>query len=174
MPSAIIKAIVAATLSLQIFASAKATAAPGTIEIVAIGASNTLGFGVMPGNTYPARLEALLRDKGFNARVTNSGVLFDNTGGMLRRLDASVPDGTRLVILQPGGNDLRFGGSKEQRAANIAAMVRRLHARHIKVIVFDPAIPARYYQWDGIHITSEGHAMFAASLLPQVISAIGR
>jgi acyl-CoA thioesterase-1 len=83
---------------------------------------------------------------------------------MLRRLDSAVPKGTDIVILQPGGNDLRFGFSKEQRAANIAAMVKRLRARDIRVIVFDPEIPADFYQWDHIHFNAAAHAKIAAKL----------
>ena len=118
------------------------------LNIVAIGASNTSGWGVGPQDAYPARLQALLRKKGIPANVINAGVLGDTTAGMLRRVDSAVPKGTNIVILQPGANDLRFGFSKEQRAANIAAMVKRLRARNIRVIVFDPEIPTDFYQWD--------------------------
>ena len=108
------------------------------LNIVAIGASNTSGFGVGAHDAYPAQLQVLLRKKGIPAKVTNAGVLGDTTTGMLRRLDNATPKGTNIVILQPGANDLRFGFSKEQRAANIKAMVKRLRARDIRVIVFDP------------------------------------
>ncbi len=114
----------------------------------------------------------MLKGKGYNVRVTNAGMILDTTSGMLRRLDGAVPDRTRIVILQPGGNDLRFFGTRERRAANIEAMVTRLRARKIEVIVFDPKIPRQYYQFDGIHITTKGHAMFASTLLPQVIAIL--
>jgi acyl-CoA thioesterase-1 len=38
--------------------------------------------------------------------------------------------------------------------------------------VFDPVIPPQYYAWDGIHLTVEGHAWIAASLLPQVMATL--
>jgi acyl-CoA thioesterase I len=158
--------------SAMILVAVAAKAAP--ITIVAIGASNTAGWGVGAGNAYPAQLQTMLRARGYDAHVINAGVSFETTAGMLRRIDSAVPEGTRIVILQPGGNDLRFFGTREQRAANIAAMVNRLRARNIEAIVFDPVIAQRYYQWDGIHITAEGHAMFASSLLPQLLTAIGR
>ncbi len=155
------KAILAAAFLIMSVASA--TTAPIT-NIVAIGASNTLGFGVRGDEAYPARLQALLTARGYHVNVANAGVLFDTTDGMLRRLDSAVPEGTRIVILQPGG--------KEQRAANLEAMAKRLRERRIKVIVFDPVIQTKYYQPDGIHLNAEGHAMFAARLLPLVIKAI--
>jgi acyl-CoA thioesterase-1 len=139
------------------------------LNIVAIGASNTSGFGVGEQNAYPAQLQALLRKKGIDAHVTNAGVLGDVTAGMLGRLDAAVPKGTDIVILQPGANDLRFFGTKQARAANIAAMVQRVRARGIRVIVYDPdKIPADFYQWDGIHFNAAAHARIAATLAAQI------
>jgi acyl-CoA thioesterase I len=140
-----------------------------TLNIVAIGASNTSGWGVGEQTAYPAQLQALLRKKGIDASVTNAGVLGDVTAGMLKRLDAAVPKGTDIVILQPGANDLRFFGTKEARAANIAAMVHHLHARGVRVIVYDPdKIPADFYQWDGIHFNAAAHAKIAATLAAQI------
>src|ERR1700748_1853073 len=74
--------------------------------VVALGASNTFGKGVSPGESYPAQLEAMLHAKGINASVANAGINGDTTGGMLARLDSAVPQGTSVVILQPGGNDM--------------------------------------------------------------------
>jgi acyl-CoA thioesterase I len=146
-----------------------------TLNIVAIGASNTVGWGVRWGSSYPTVLEGLLRKQGIDANVTNSGVLLDRTSGMLRRLDSAVPEGTDIVILQPGANDLRFFGTKEQRAANITAMVNRLHARGIRVIVYDPeTIPPDAYQWDRIHFNAEAHAKIAARLTAQITAPANR
>ncbi len=139
------------------------------LNIVAIGASNTTGFGVGEQNAYPAVLQGLLRKKGIDASVTNAGVNGDVTSGMRNRLDSAVPKGTDLVILQPGANDLRFFGTKEARAANIAAMAARLRARGIRVIVYDPpTIPADFYQWDHIHFNAAAHAKIAAVLAAQI------
>jgi acyl-CoA thioesterase I len=87
-----------------------ANAAP--LRIVAIGASNTHGWYVGNRGAYPAQLQALLRAKGIDAEVTNAGVPFDTTAMMLRRIDKDVPNGTDIAILQPGGNDRRFFGTK--------------------------------------------------------------
>jgi acyl-CoA thioesterase-1 len=153
--------------------SAAFTAARATqITIVAVGASNTSGWGNAPGTAYPEQLQVMLRAKGVDAHVINAGRPFDTTSGMLGRIDQAVPDGTRIAILQPGGNDLRFLGSREQRAANVSAMAVKLRARRIHVIVFDPEIPRQYYAWDQIHLTTEGHTWIAAALLPQVLAAL--
>ena len=106
--------------------------------------------------------------KAIPANVINAGVLGVTTAGMLQRVDSAVPKGTNIVILQPGANDLRFGFSKKQRAANIAAMVKRLRARNIRVIVFDPEIPTDFYQWDHIHFNAAAHAKIAAKLADEI------
>jgi acyl-CoA thioesterase I len=144
------------------------------LRIVAIGASNTHGWYVGNQGAYPAQLQALLKAKGIDAQITNAGVPFDTTAMMLRRIDRDVPNGTDIVILQPGSNDVRFFGTMEQRAANIAEMTRLLRARAIEVIVYDENIPLRYYTIDFIHWTREGHAMIATALLPRVLALLDR
>jgi acyl-CoA thioesterase I len=142
----------------------------GSLNIVVVGASNTAGWGVGAENAFPARLQTILKQRGIDAKVTSAGIIGDTTGGMLRRIDSAVPDNTNLVILQPGTNDLRFFGSKQQRAANISAIADRLRRRHIRVIVLDPVIPRDFLQWDGIHYTAAAHAKFAMMLAAQITS----
>jgi acyl-CoA thioesterase-1 len=146
-------------------------AGAATLHIVAIGASNTTGFGVGSDHAYPALLQEMLRKRGLNAIVTNAGANGDVTSGMLSRLDAAVPQGTDLVILQPGGNDLRFFGTKAARTANINAMEAKLRARHIRYIVYDPdPVPPDFYQWDHIHFNAAAHAKIAATLAAQILA----
>lgn len=168
-----LKIVLPSVLAL-LFAVFPADARP--LRIVAIGASNTHGWYIGTRSAYPAQLQALLIAAGIDAQVVNAGVPFDTTAMMRDRLERDVPSGTDIVILQPGANDLRFLGTRERRAANIAAMRQRLQARGIKVIVYDDEIPLRYYTLDFIHLTRDGHAMIAAALLPRVkeLAAVGR
>src|SRR5579863_3406533 len=143
------------------------------LNIVAIGASNTTGFGVGEQNAYPAFLQGLLRKKAIEANVINAGVNGDVTAGMLRRIDSAVPKGTDIVILQPGGNDLRFFGTKAARTANVAAMAARMRARGIRVIIYDPnPVPADFYQWDHIHFNAAAHAKIAATLAAEIEASV--
>ena len=159
---------------LALLLSCWTAAAAAPLRIVAVGASNTHGWYVGNAGAYPAQLEALLRQRGIDARIVNAGVPFDTSFAMLRRIDQDVPDGTDMVILQPGSNDRRFFGTAEQRAANVAEMERRLKARGIATLVFDQEIPARYYALDSIHFTYEGHTHIATELLPRMIEALQR
>ena len=147
------------------------------VRIVALGASNTQGWGVAPAESYPAQLQALLKAKGIEAAVANAGIPGDTTAGMLGRLAEAVPDGTRLVILQPGTNDERMGIGPE-RERNIAEMRSRLAARGIALVLVENAVldalPRAELRPDGIHFTPVGYAILAERLLPQVLAAIER
>jgi len=117
-------------------------AATAEAQIVALGASNTRGMGVTFEEAYPAQLEAMLRAKGYRGGVLNAGISGDTTTGMLARLDSAVPPDTRVVILQPGANDLRRrGGGPAAREANIQQIVSRLRARGIQVVMLDNDVP---------------------------------
>ena len=142
--------------------------------IVALGASHTFGKGVSRGEDYPAQLENLLKQKGLEVQVINSGVNGQTTGKMLERLEASVPPNTAVVILQPGGNDKRKGvGNK--RAGNIAKIQQRLKAQGITVIMMENPVFRRYpKQADGQHLTPAGYHDLARWVLPKVIAALSR
>jgi acyl-CoA thioesterase-1 len=74
-------------------------ASAGQLTIVALGASNTAGFGVAPPQAYPIQLEAMLQARGIRARVINAGIDGDTLKGMLLRLDSAIIPETQLVIL---------------------------------------------------------------------------
>jgi acyl-CoA thioesterase-1 len=126
----------------------------------------------------------MLRAKGFDVQVINAGVNGDTPLGMLNRISSDVPAGTRIVILNPGGNDLRGCGrrrgggtcaSPEEHAASVGQVVAALRARGIKVIMAKfGRKSASMRQADGRHLTPEAHRMVAAQLLPQVVAALGR
>ena len=147
------------------------------VRIVALGASNTEGWGLSPEHAYPVRLQALLRAKGIDATVTNAGIAGDTTGGMLARLDSVAPAGTHIVVLQPGTNDERMGLGAE-RAANIETMRRRLAARNTQLVVIENAVldalPRSELRDDGVHFTPAGYAILAERILPAVLTALGK
>jgi acyl-CoA thioesterase I len=162
------------------------TAGVARAQIVAFGASDTAGCcgeGVGPGGAYPARLETMLRARGYDVHVENAGINGDTTASMLSRLDSAVPPGTRLVILDEYGG--YFNDRKRNPGpvfANVAAIKARLAARGIKVIVkpYPHEIPMQPgwrvgsgRQHDGVHSSFEGHQRIATYLLPKVVAALG-
>jgi acyl-CoA thioesterase I len=148
------------------------------VDIVAVGESNTEGYGVGTTAAYPAVLERLLRAKGYDVTIANAGVSGNSSSMILGRIDSAVPVGTQIVILQMGYyNDSIYGVSLAENQANINSVIAHVRARGAKVIFVDSSvfatIPRNYYQRDGLHLTEEGQAMMAAKLLPQVVKALG-
>jgi acyl-CoA thioesterase-1 len=137
------------------------------MRLVALGDSLFAGYGLDPGQSYPARLEAALRGRGINARIMNAGVSGDTTAGGLERLDFtlnSLPQPPALVIISLGGNDMLRGLPPEQTRANLDAILGKLKARKVPVMLlgmiaapnlgkdyagkFNPIYPALAKQYD--------------------------
>ncbi len=95
------------------------------MNIVALGDSGIRGKGVSESDAFPAQLEAALRARGHNVSVSNAGINGDTTDGVLARLDASVPEGTDIVVLAVGVNDIVLHGqTKDYVDANKQSIVR--------------------------------------------------
>ena len=104
-------------------------------KIVGFGDSLMAGFGLGPGEGFTDKLQVALRAKGHDVTVANAGVSGDTTSGGLARLDWSVPDGTQLVILELGANDMLRGVSPEIVKKNLDDMLAKLKARKIAVLL---------------------------------------
>lgn len=122
-----------ATLLVLLVTIAAAPAEP--FRIVGFGDSLMAGFGLGPSEAFPEKLEAALRKKGHDVVIANAGVSGDTTSGGLSRLDWSVPDGTQLVILELGANDMLRGVTPEITEKNLDAMITRLKDRGIPVLL---------------------------------------
>lgn len=125
--------------------AAASAAAPGALaapvrpapirRVSILGDSIAVGFGLPAGQALPARLQAELARLGVPARVTPAGRVGDTTAGGLRRLDRAAPAGTDLVVVALGGNDLLLGAEPREVRANLDAIVRRLKARGVRVVL---------------------------------------
>lgn len=162
--------------SLPLFVAAMMMAFPASAQVVCLGASNTAPHSVAAQDAYPAQLEAMLHARGYTRRVANEGISGDTTAGMLSRLDRAVPPGTRVVVLQPGGNDVRRGIAGD-RNVNVTQIIGRLKARQIAVIMVENemlgVLIRQGYGSDGIHLTAEGYRQLAIQLLPEVARFLG-
>jgi acyl-CoA thioesterase I len=113
--------------------AAFATAEP--IKIVAFGDSLMASYQLDSAQGFPAQLKKALAAKGLETEMTDAGVSGDTTSGGLERLDWSVPDGTDFVILELGANDALRGSPPQAAEANLEAMISKLEARNIKIIL---------------------------------------
>jgi len=127
--------IVALALACTVAFAAAAGAADQPVRIVALGDSLTAGLGLARADAFPAKLEAALRAKGIAVTIENAGVSGDTTSGGLARLDWSVPEGTDAVILELGANDALRGLDPQAARTALEAIVKRLKARRIAVLL---------------------------------------
>ena len=112
-----------------------ALSADGPVRIVALGDSLTAGLGLPAQNAFPAKLQAALKAKGIAANVVNAGVSGDTASAGLERLDWSVPDGADGVIVELGANDALRGLDPRLTQKALAAILDKLAARHIPVLL---------------------------------------
>ncbi|TPM63821.1 arylesterase [Mesorhizobium sp. B2-2-4] len=104
-------------------------------KIVGFGDSLMAGYGLGPDEGFTDRLQAALRARGRDVTVANAGVSGDTSSGGLARLDWSVPDGTQLVILELGANDMLRGVSPDITRKNLDTMLAKLKERKIAVLL---------------------------------------
>jgi acyl-CoA thioesterase-1 len=111
--------------------------APGEPKpiVTLLGDSLTTGFGLPVRQALPAQLERELAALGVQAQVRGAGVNGDTTGGGLRRVDTSVRADTDLCVVALGGNDLLMFSEPAVVHRNLDAIVRRLKARNIQVVL---------------------------------------
>ncbi|HEV7249394.1 MAG TPA: arylesterase [Shinella sp.] len=105
------------------------------VKLVGFGDSLMAGYQLPAADAFPVKLQAALREKGYEVEIANAGVSGDTSSGGLARLDWSIPDGTRGVILELGANDALRGIAPEETEKNLDAMLTRLKERGIAVLL---------------------------------------
>jgi acyl-CoA thioesterase-1 len=116
-------------------AQAPAAGAAANVHLVALGDSLAAGYGLPVNEGFVARLQAALDAQSIAAAVANAGVSGDTASDGLARLDWSVPEGTDAVILELGANDMLRGIKPEVTRNALDAILSRLAARHITVML---------------------------------------
>ncbi len=114
------------------------------LHIVAFGDSLTAGFGLPPGADFASRLEAALKVKGHDIRITNAGVSGDTTAGGLARFDWAVPDDADAVILELGANDALRGLAPRIARNNLDQILAKLKHRSLPVLIAGMHAPANW------------------------------
>jgi len=117
-------------------ASAAAPAIAASRPVITIlGDSITAGLGLPARQALPDQLAAALARRGVTATVRGAGVSGDTAADGLARLDFSVQGDTAVCLVALGGNDLLQGLDPKATRASLEAIVRRLKARRIGVVL---------------------------------------
>ena len=116
-------------------ALASSVAGNGATRILAFGDSLTAGLGVAPDQSFPAQLAVRLNRDGYDVVIDNGGVSGDTTADGLARFDWTMGDHPGVVLVELGANDMLRGLPPSRAAANLDAMLAKLKAAKIKVLL---------------------------------------
>jgi acyl-CoA thioesterase-1 len=103
--------------------------------ITILGDSLTAGYGLPAADAIPAQLQIQLKRLGVDAEVRPAGVSGDTSADGLARVGFSVKPDTDLCLVMLGGNDLLQGIEPKVLKANLNAILAKLSARHIRVML---------------------------------------
>ena len=120
--------------------TAAVTAAPvaGELTVLALGDSLFAGYGLGPGQSYPAHLEAALKARGTPVRIVNAGVSGDTTADGLARVDfvlKGMSTKPTLAIISLGGNDMLRAVPPAETRKNLEAILAKFKAAKVPVVL---------------------------------------
>ena len=122
-------------LALAITHGASVATAKDLCRIAVLGDSLTTAYGLAIEEGFPAQLERRLREEGYDCAVLDAGVGGDTTAGGLARLDWTLADRPSHVIVELGGNDGLRALPPEQMEQNLDAILGRLRADGVAVLL---------------------------------------
>jgi acyl-CoA thioesterase-1 len=147
-------------------------------RIVVLGDSITAGFGLDPGQAYPALLQQKIDAAGLPFTVANAGLSGDTTAGGLRRIDWALGDGAHVLIIALGGNDGLRGLSPKQTEENLLGIIKKARAKSpgISVIIAGMQMPENM----GREFVEKFNAVFprvaaeaGVTLMPFLLEGVG-
>jgi acyl-CoA thioesterase-1 len=105
------------------------------IRLLMLGDSITAGYGLARPEGPPARIQALLRERGRNVRVIDAGVSGDTTAGGRARIEWALADRPHAAIVALGGNDGLRGLAPAQMRQNLVAILDALARRNVPTLL---------------------------------------
>jgi acyl-CoA thioesterase I len=121
-------------LSFALLASVSGVQAAQT-RLLVLGDSLSAGYGLDQANGFEAQLASALSAHGHDVRIVDGAVSGDTSAGGLARLDWALGDGADAAIVELGANDGLRGVNPADTEANLTAILDRLAARHIPVLL---------------------------------------
>lgn len=136
-------------LSTFVLALLATTAAPAaTKTLLFYGDSLTAGYGLDPGEAYPALIQQKFDDAKLDWKVVNAGLSGETTAGGLRRLDWILRQSVDIFVIELGGNDGLRGLAPEITRRNLQTMIERIRAKnpHTVVVLAGMQVPTNMGQ----------------------------
>jgi acyl-CoA thioesterase-1 len=112
--------------------------AAGPVQLLVLGDSLSAGYGLPHGAGFEAQLGAALRARGLDVRIVDAAVSGDTSAGGLARLGwtlGGLAPGPVAALVELGANDGLRGLPTADLRRNLTAILDRLAARHIPVLL---------------------------------------
>lgn len=128
-------------VALALFASG--ALAQAEKNIVFLGDSLSAGYGVEPGQAFPALIEKKIEEEHLPFHVDNAGVSGDTTAGGLRRIDWLLQKPIDVLVLELGGNDGLRGLPIDAMKSNLRTIIAKVRAKNpdAKIVIAGMQIP---------------------------------
>lgn len=114
------------------------------LRITALGDSLVQGYGLPQGDGLVPQLQNWLQEQGAEVRLTNAGVSGDTTAGGAARIDWTLADQPKGLIVLLGGNDLLRGLPPLQARANLRQILLAAQAREVEVLLIGMQAPGNF------------------------------
>lgn len=145
-------------------------------RIVVLGDSIAAGYGVAKKEAYPAILESLLKDRGYQVKVVNAGISGSTTASASGRLKWQLRDHIDILLLELGGNDGLRGLAIKATKENLKKIITTAKENQIKVLLAGMKLPLNY----GESYRKEFSSMFTqvaketkVSIMPFLLADVG-
>jgi acyl-CoA thioesterase I len=98
--------------------------------ILFFGDSITAGYGIDPGDAFPAIIQQKVDSTGHSYRVINSGVSGETSAGGLRRIDWVLQQHVDIFVLELGGNDGLRGVDPSSTKENLQGIIDKVNEKY--------------------------------------------
>ena len=156
----------------------KADAQEAQKTILCFGNSITAGYGLDPDLAYPAVLEKMLNDSGYNYRVINAGLSGETSAGGLTRIDWILQNKITVFILELGANDGLRGLPLIQTKSNLQSIIRKVLKKYpeAQIVIAGMMVPpnmGKDYATEFSYVFNELATENDALLIPFLLDGVG-
>jgi acyl-CoA thioesterase-1 len=115
-------------------------------NIVFFGNSLTAGYGLDPGEAFPALIQARIDSLGLSYQVINAGLSGETTAGGLSRIDWILRQPVEIFVLELGGNDGLRGIQPSATYQNLQSIINQVKSKYPEATILgDRFLPI----WEG-------------------------
>jgi len=113
------------------------------VTILFMGDSLTAGYGLTVEESFPSVAGRILRQRGIQTTVINSGISGDTSAGGLARADWVLRQNIDIFFLELGANDGLRGLPVKETRKNLQAIIDKVKKKHpkVKIILAGMMVP---------------------------------